>query len=335
MKQLLLKVLFTLCIGFFTVTVGLGQQNYVLVIHGGAGNMSREGMTKEDEPAYHAKMAEALAAGEAILKEGGSSLDAVIATVKVMEDSPMFNAGKGAVFNYDGQNELDASIMDGKTLKAGAVSGITTIRNPITAARAVMDHSAHVLLTGKGAEQFSYEQGLDIVDPSYFFDQRRWDQYRNYLRRNQPELRGDANGNWKMGTVGAVALDMDGNLAAATSTGGMTGKRYGRIGDSPIIGAGTYANNETCAVSATGHGEHFMRNVVAYDIAARMDYLGSSLQESAEYIVMEKLKEIGADGGVIAVDKDGNISMPFNTSGMFRGYVKAGEEKVTLIFIED
>lgn len=333
MKNLFVKGLLTISICLFVFN-GISQQQYVLVIHGGAGNMSREGMTANDEPAYHARLNQALEAGEAVLKAGGSSLDAVEVAVRVLEDSPLFNAGKGAVFNYEGQNELDASIMCGNTLMAGAVSGVTTLRNPITAARKVMELSPHVMLMGKGAEQFGYEQGLEIVDPSYFFDQRRWDQYRNYLRSTQQGLRGDVNSEWKMGTVGAVALDMHGNLAAATSTGGMTGKKYGRIGDSPIIGAGTYANNQSCAVSATGHGEHFIRNVVAYDIAARMTYLGISLQEAASFVVMEKLHEIGATGGVIAVDKDGNISMPYNTGGMFRGYVKSGQQAVTLIFEE-
>ena len=333
MKVNFFKLLFAAVL-LLSATAGFSQQ-YVLVIHGGAGNMSRQGMTETTEPAYHAKLAEALSAGEAILKQGGSSLDAVEAAVRILEDSPLFNAGRGAVFNYEGQNELDASIMCGLTLNAGAVSGVTTLRSPITAARKVMENSPHVMLIGKGAEQFGYEQGLEIVDPSYFFDQRRWDQYREHLRRSQQQLRGDlGNSDWKMGTVGAVALDIHGNLAAATSTGGMTGKRYGRVGDSPIIGSGTYANNESCAVSATGHGEYFIRNVVAYDIAARMSYMGQSLQQAADFVVLEKLRDIKADGGIIAVDKDGNISMPYNTGGMFRGYVRSGQQMVTLIFEE-
>jgi L-asparaginase / beta-aspartyl-peptidase len=333
-KSLFVRLFFSLSLLLMAAAV-MGQSQYVLVIHGGAGNLSREGITGANEAAYHAKLEEALAAGESILKEGGSSMDAVVAAVKILEDSPFFNAGKGAVFNYEGQNELDASIMCGATLQAGAVAGVTNIRNPITAARSVMENSPHVMLMGKGAEQFAYDQGLEIVDPSYFFDQRRWDQYREHLRRTQ-QMRGslDVDEDWKYGTVGAVALDLDGNLAAATSTGGMTGKRFGRIGDSPIIGAGTYADNNSCAVSATGHGEYFIRNVVAYDIAVRMAYAGQSLEEAANYVINEKLKELNANGGVIAVDKDGNISMPFNTSGMFRGYVKSGEEKVTRIFLD-
>ena len=308
-----------------------GQAKYALVIHGGSGNIIREHMTAEQEAAYLVKLNEALEAGEAILKDGGSSIDAVAAAIMVLENSPLFNAGKGAVFNFEGRNELDASIMDGRTLQAGAVAGITNVRNPITAARKVMEESPHVMLTGRGAEQFAFEQGLEIVDPSYFFDQRRWDQYREYLR-NHTQLRGAINPDHKMGTVGAVALDMQGNLAAGTSTGGMTGKRFGRIGDSPIIGAGNYANNQSCAVSATGHGEFFIRNVVAYDVSAQMIYLGKSLEEAANHIVLEKLREQGGNGGIIAVDKDGNVAMPFNTTGMFRGYVKSTGEKAVSIF---
>jgi L-asparaginase / beta-aspartyl-peptidase len=307
------------------------QGRYTLVIHGGSGNISRERMSNEREAEYQAKLSEALKVGEAILKAGGSSMDAVVAAVMILEDSPLFNAGKGAVFNFEGRNELDASIMDGKTLQAGAVAGITNIKNPITAARKVMENSPHVMLTGRGAEQFAFEQGLEAVDPSYFFDQSRWDQYREFLRGNT-QLRGMTDPDMKMGTVGAVALDMDGNLAAATSTGGMTGKRFGRIGDSPIIGAGTYANNQTCAVSATGHGEYFIRNVVAYDISALMLYSGKTLEEAANENVMEKLVEQGGNGGIIAVDRDGNVAMPFNTTGMFRGFVKSTGETEVKIF---
>ena len=283
--------------------------------------MARESVSPEREVEYHEKLREALDAGEAILKIGGSSLDAVEAAVRILEDSPLFNAGRGAVFTAEGTNELDAAIMCGATLDAGAVAGITTLRNPISAARKVMENSPHVMLVGKGAEQFGYEQGLDVVDPSWFFDQRRWEQYREHLRRQQ--TRGALDVNDKMGTVGAVALDMHGNLAAATSTGGMTGKRYGRVGDVPVIGAGTYANNATCAVSATGHGEFFIRYVVAHEISAMMMYKGVSLQNASEELINQTLKDIGANGGVIAVDKDGNVSMPFNTTAMFRGFVKS------------
>lgn len=309
-----------------------GQGRYALVIHGGAGNVAREGMSPEREAEYHAKLEEALAAGESILKNGGASLDAVEAAVRILEDSPLFNAGRGAVFTAEGTNELDAAIMCGATLDAGAVAGITTLRNPITAARKVMEQSPHVMMIGKGAEQFGYEQGIDVVDPSWFFDQQRWNQYREWLRRQQ--TRGALDVNDKMGTVGAVALDTHGNLAAATSTGGMMGKRYGRVGDVPVIGAGTYANNASCAVSATGHGEYFIRHVVAHEISARMLYQGTGLDEAAGGLINGTLREIGANGGVIAVDKDGNISMPFNTTAMYRGFVKSDGSRGTGIFAE-
>ncbi len=329
-----MKNLNYLLIGLMLITFSIasfGQEGtYTLVIHGGAGNIARENISEEREKEYHDKLNEALAAGEAILAEGGNSLDAVEAAVRILEDSPLFNAGKGAVFNYEGKNELDASIMCGNTMDAGAVAGVTTIRNPISGARKVMENSPHVMLTGKGAEQFCYDQGMDIVDPSYFFDQRRWEQYRNFLRRRQE--RGALEDNPSLGTVGAVALDMQGNLAAATSTGGMTGKRFGRIGDSPVIGAGTYARNGAGAVSATGHGEFFIKHVVAYDIIAQMLYLDRSIDEAAMLLIHEVLGEMEVNVGVIAVDKDGNISMPFNTTGMFRGYVKSTGETGVMIF---
>ncbi len=315
----------------FHALAGMAQHDYVLVIHGGAGNVSREGMTEELRDAYYASLHQALNAGEQILQGGGSSLDAVEAAVRVLEDSPVFNAGRGAVFTIDGTNELDASVMCGRTLDAGAVAGVTSLKNPITAARKVMEHSPHVLLSGRGADLFGYEQGLEVVDPSYYFEQNRWDQYREHLRRNQP-MRGQLDMPYGLGTVGAVALDKNGNLAAATSTGGMTGKRAGRLGDSPIIGAGTYANNASCAVSATGHGEYFIRHVVAYDISVRMLYLGNSLEEASRDVVEKKLKDLGVNGGVIAVDLHGNISMPFTTSAMFRGYVKENGESEVKIF---
>ncbi len=314
----------------FSLSSMASEGNYTLVIHGGAGNISRENISEEREKEYFEKLNEALSAGETILSEGGNSLDAVEAAVRILEDSPLFNAGKGAVFNYAGNNELDASIMCGNTLNAGAVAGVTNIRNPISGARKVMENSPHVMLTGKGAEQFCYEQGLDVVDPSYFFDQRRWEQYRNYLRRSRQQ--GALYDNPSLGTVGAVALDTHGNLAAATSTGGMTGKRFGRIGDSPVIGAGTYARNGAGAVSATGHGEFFIKHVVAYDIIAQMLYLDRSIDEAAMLLIHEVLGEMEVNGGVIAVDKDGNISMPFNTTGMFRGYVKSTGETGVMIF---
>ena len=306
------------------------RPSYVLVIHGGAGGIGRENMTAEQEEAYLSTMVEALGAGEAILKGGGSSLDAVEASVRIMEDSPLFNAGKGAVFTIEGRNELDAAIMCGKTINAGAVACVTNLKNPVTAARKVMENSPHVMLTGKGAEQFGYDQGVEVVSPDYFFDQIRWEQYRNFLRRQQ-QMRGSYDPEYQMGTVGAVALDREGNLAAATSTGGMTGKQFGRVGDVPIIGAGTYANNASCAVSATGHGEYFIRHVVAHEVSSAMLYGNQSL-DSAAVEIIHRLKEMDANGGLIAVDKEGNISMPFNTNSMFRGYVKPDGERYVKIF---
>ena len=300
------------------------QPAYVLVIHGGAGVITKKNMTPEKEKAYTEKMKEALKAGEQVLKNGGEALDAVTAAITVMEDSPLFNAGKGAVFTAEGTNEMDASIMDGRDLNAGAVAGVRHIKNPILAARVVMEKTPHVLITGEGAEAVAEKNGLEIVDTSYFFTQRRWD---SYLKVKQKMEESE-----KHGTVGAVALDMHGNLAAGTSTGGMTYKMKGRVGDSPIIGAGTYADNNTCAVSATGHGEYFIRYAVCYDITALMKYKGLTLEEAANEVIMHKLKDVGGDGGIIAVDKDGNISMTFNTPGMFRGYITSTGEKAVEIY---
>lgn len=309
-----------------------------LVIHGGAGTIKRENMTPEKEKAYRESLNQALEAGFAVLEDGGKSLDAVVAAVKVLEDNPLFNAGKGAVFTNEGKNELDASIMDGSNLMAGAVAGVTTIKNPITAAFAVMTKSEHVMMVGKGAEKFAEEQGLEIVDPSYFFDSTR---YQQLLRAKEKE--GDREASLydpyikdrKFGTVGAVALDQFGNIAAATSTGGMTNKRYGRVGDAPIIGAGTYANNATCGVSATGHGEYFIRLAVARDIASLMEYTGISLQEAADKVIHEKLQNLGGDGGIVALDRQGNISMTFNSEGMYRGFIKTKGEGKTFIYKDD
>ncbi len=323
MKKLLLCFTF-MCI--HCLSQAQSSPKIAIAIHGGAGTIKKENMTAQQEQAYKTVLQEALKTGYKILKQGGSSLDAVEATIHVMEVSPLFNAGKGAVFTHDGKNELDAAIMDGKTRNAGAVAGISTVKSPISAARAVMEKSEHVMMVGKGAEQFAKEQGLEIVDPSYFYTQKRYDQLQEIIHTEKQQL--DHSGSQghipaqfpdqKFGTVGAVALDEDGNLAAATSTGGMTNKRYGRVGDVPIIGAGTYADNNTCAVSATGHGEYFIRSVVAYDIAALMKYKGMSLKEAASEVVKHKLVDFGGDGGVIAIDRQGNIAMPFNTSGMYR-----------------
>jgi beta-aspartyl-peptidase (threonine type) len=303
------------------------SSKYFLVIHGGAGNITKNNFS--DSVAYKQKLTEALEKGSDTLKKGGTSLDAIVVVIKILEDSPLFNAGKGSVFNDEGKNEMDAAIMDGKTLKAGAVAGVTTIKNPITAARAVMEKTVHVMLTGAGADKFAKEAGLEIVDPSYFFDQKRWDQY--IKAKNKSNVIDTNPINTKHGTVGAVALDIYGNLAAGTSTGGLSNKKYGRVGDSPIIGAGTYANNKTCAVSCTGTGEYFIRNVVAYDMSALMEYKGWTVQKSADYIINEKLKAQSGDGGLIALDANGNFTMTFNTEGMFRGYANSdGEIKVMM-----
>jgi len=302
--------------------------NYTLVIHGGAGNITPTNLPAGKASEFEAKLNEVLRHGDSILKAGGTSLDAVESCVRMMEDCPLFNAGKGAVFNAEGKNELDAAIMDGKTGLAGAVAGVTTIRNPITAARAVMEKSNHVMLSGKGAEIFAAEQGLELVSPDYFFTQPRWDAY----LKAKAYADSIDNIDKEHGNVECVAVDLYGNRAAATSTGGMTFKKYGRIGDTPVIGAGTYADNKTCAVSATGHGEFFIRNMVAYDIAAIMKYKGLSVSEAAEVVVMHKLKKQGGTGGIIAVDSKGNVAMTFNTTGMFRGYIKAGGEQMVGIF---
>ena len=307
-----------------------------IVIHGGAGTIRKENMTPEQEKAYHEALETALDSGYTVLERGGKSIDAVIAAIKVLEDNPLFNAGKGAVFTNEGKNELDASIMDGSNLMAGAVAGVTTIKNPITAAHAVMMKSEHVMMIGKGAEKFAEEQGLTIVDPSYFFDSTR---YKQLLKAKQDESNREA---WmydpyikdkKFGTVGAVALDQFGNIAAGTSTGGMTNKRYGRVGDAPIIGAGTYANNASCGVSATGWGEYFIRLGVARDIAALVEYGNLTVTAAADSVVMKKLPKLGGDGGIIALDRQGNFSMTFCTEGMYRGYRKQGEAK-TFIYKE-
>ena len=293
---------------------------WVLVIHGGAGGIKGQKMPEEMQQQYISRMTEVLKAGAAVLSRGGSSLDAVETCIRMMEDSPLFNAGKGSVFTEEGKNEMDASIMDGRTLKAGAVAGVTIIKNPISAARAVMEKSKHVLLIDGGAEKFAKAQGLEIVPTSYFFTKQRWDEFQKIHKQ---EMNHKPDSVKSHGTVGAVALDSHGDLAAGTSTGGMTNKMKGRVGDSPIIGAGTYANNNTCAISCTGHGEYFIRNVVAFDISARMEYKGQSLSEASGDIINVKLKSQGADGGLIAIDRHGNIAMPFNTALMFRGTISS------------
>jgi beta-aspartyl-peptidase (threonine type) len=286
-----------------------------IAIHGGAGVITRSSMSAEDEQAYRADLGRALDAGYAVLDSGGSSLDAVTAAVRILEDSPLFNAGKGAVFNHEGINELDASIMDGRTLAAGAVAGVRHVRNPIDLARLVMDRSAHVLLSGAGAEEFALGQGVELVPGDYFYTKRRWQQ----LEKARAGEHHSAAEIGYFGTVGAVALDRSGNLAAATSTGGMTNKRWGRVGDSPIIGAGNYADNASCAVSATGSGEYFIRTVLAHEISSMMKHRGMSAEAAAHEAVHGTLQRIGGEGGVIVVDREGNIALDFNTEGMFRG----------------
>jgi beta-aspartyl-peptidase (threonine type) len=300
----------------------------VLVIHGGAGWISRESVSDSMENAYIETLETALIKGRSIIKNGGSSLDAVQRAIEFLEDSPLFNAGKGSVFTYNETNEMDSAIMDGATGDAGAATGISTIKNPIQVARAVLDHSVHVFLSGQGAEEFAVEQGLKQVDPSYFFTQK------NYDRLQEVKVSMTTPNQEKLGTVGAVALDTKGNLAAGTSTGGMTNKRYGRIGDVPVIGAGTYAENGVCGISATGHGEYFIRNVVAHDIAARMKYAGHSI-EKASTEVITALKEKGGAGGVVGLDSQGHVVMPFNTPGMFRGYISQDGSPVVAIYAED
>lgn len=324
--------------------------NYAIVIHGGAGSILRENLSAEMEAAYREKLTEALKAGEAVLKNGGTSVDAVVETIKIMEDSPLFNAGKGSVFTHDVKNEMDASIMNGKDMAAGAVAGVVTIKNPIEAARAVMQHSKHVMLSGAGAVAFAKEQGMEIVDASYFYTEQRLLQLKKAKEKENVVLDHDGGQGIsdpahseiefdvtlktddKFGTVGCVALDQHGNVAAGTSTGGMTNKRFGRIGDSPIIGAGTYADNRTCAVSSTGHGEYFIRLAVAKEISAQMEHGGKSLQEAAENVIHKKLEGIGGTGGIIAIDANGNIAMPFNTSGMYRGYIDTNGQMEVSIF---
>lgn len=319
---MMLPLLITAC-----MTAQVVKPDFVLVIHGGAGAIRQSEMSPENEALYRAGLQEALDAGSEILANGGSAEDAVEAAIRIMEDNPMFNAGKGAVFTNLETVELDASFMSGKTRNAGAVAGVKTVRHPISAARLVMDSSLHVMMAGEGADIYAKEMGLEIVDNTFFHTEKRLKQLRAMVSPEQVQP-GDQPEPLikKHGTVGCVALDKAGNLAAGTSTGGMMNKRYGRVGDAPIIGAGTYANNTTCAVSCTGHGEYFIRNVIAYDVSALMEYGGKTLPEAADYVIYDKLAQLSGTGGLIAVDKEGNIAMPFNTDGMFRGFIKANGE---------
>jgi beta-aspartyl-peptidase (threonine type) len=302
-----------------------------LAIHGGAGTLPRAEAGGDKERDYRDGLAAALDAGFAVLQAGGTSLDAVTRAVVVLEDNPLFNAGRGAVFTYDGQNELDAAIMDGATLRAGAVCSVTHIRNPIELARTVMEHSEFVMLSGAGAEEFALGRGFALVPRSYFYTAERWRQLER-IRRGDATL--SALTISHVGTVGAVACDARGRLAAATSTGGMTGKRYGRIGDSPIIGAGTYADDRCCAVSATGHGEVFIRTAVAHDICSRVRFGGRGLAQAVREVVIDELPALQGEGGVIAIDRGGEIAMEFNSEGMFRASRRAGEQPTVAIYRE-
>ena len=309
------------------------EKHFAIVIHGGAGTIKKVNMTPEQEKVYRQKLQEALNVGYGILEKGGTSLEAVQKTINIMEDSPLFNAAKGAVFNSEGKNELDASIMDGKTLNSGAVAGVSHIKNPINAARIVMDSTRHVLLSGKGAEDFAKQYGLTFVDDSYFYTKKRYQQLQRAQQKENAQQKhtsyrnNDLIDDHKYGTVGAVALDKNGNIAAATSTGGLTNKKYGRIGDSPLIGAGTYANNNTCGVSCTGTGEYFIRTLAAHEASSLMQYNNSCLQEAFETVIGQ-IGDLGGDGGMVGLDNQGNIAWYFNTEGMYRGYKKSNGENV-------
>ncbi|MEZ5921770.1 MAG: isoaspartyl peptidase/L-asparaginase [Parvularculaceae bacterium] len=305
-----------------------------IVIHGGAGALERGRYSPEQEAAFKSKLAEALKSGYSVLESGGEAVDAVEAAILLMEDSPLFNAGKGAVFDAAGVNELDAAIMDGKNEQAGAVAGVTHVKNPIKLARAVMDHSRHVMMIGHGAEKFAKEQDIELVKRSYFFTEERWQAYKKAKNKEKAEKNNDArtslNFDSKYGTVGAVALDRNGNIAAGTSTGGLTLKRYGRVGDSPIIGAGTYASNRSCGVSATGTGEYFIRFTIARDICAEVEFNGRTAGEAANKLIHETLANAGGDGGVIVLTPLGDYAFDFNTAGMFRGVKNDGIEMVAI-----
>jgi len=312
--------------------------SFAIVIHGGAGGIKKAYFTEEQQKAYTQKLQEALDAGYTVLENGGISLDAIQAAINIMEDSPLFNAGKGAVYNSDGNQEMDAAIMDGKTLNAGAVAGVNHIKNPILAARMVMDSSKHVLLSGKGAEIMAVKYGIEMVDSSYFFTEKRMNQLKKLQGKEKTALdhtafliKNELIDDHKYGTVGAVAIDKNGNIAAGTSTGGMTNKKYGRIGDVPIIGAGTYANNLTCGISATGTGEYFIRTVAAHEVSSLIKFKGFSPSEALHEVLFNQIGPLGGEGGMILLDKDGNVYWDFNSSGMFRGYKKStGETKIEM-----
>jgi beta-aspartyl-peptidase (threonine type) len=339
--------------GFAEIKQLQGPQNPRLgfIIHGGAGVIKPGTLTPEMEKQYRDALEQAVMAGYKALQDGKTSIEAVEVALRIMEDSPLFNAGKGAVFTADGRNELDASIMDGKSLAAGAVSGVRHVKNPISLARAVMERSPHVMLTGEGAEQFAKEQNIELVEEKYFFTQRRWDDLQKIKQQEKSEKGKEVKSEKvkpsvsindlvpaarfhqnRFGTVGAVALDKNGNIAAGTSTGGMTNKKWGRVGDSPIIGAGTYANNNTGGISATGWGEYFIRLGVARDISALMEYSAIPVQQAADIVIKQKLQKLGGDGGVIALDRFGNIGISFNSEGMYRAYINSEGKPVVEIY---
>lgn len=316
------KISLLIILNLLLTTFLLSQTpKFGLAIHGGAGTIQKQNIPPEKEAAYKEKLNEALQKGYSVLENGGTALDAVVSVINILEDSPLFNAGKGAVLTEKGEAELDAAIMDGKNLAAGSVAGVKHIKNPINLARLVMEHSPHVMMIGEGAEEFAKQNNFELVDNKYFITEERQNQFLKMKESIE-----------KHGTVGCVALDKDGNLAAGTSTGGMMMKKFGRVGDAPIIGAGTYANNNTCAISATGHGEYFIRLGVARDISSLMEYKGYTLVDAAKEVIFTKLNKLGGTGGVIAIDKNGNVTLPFNTEGMFRAYHVNGAEPVISIF---
>ena len=319
------------------------QSEFAIIIHGGAGTILRGNLSMKKEKAYRDKLEEAIRTGYTILKNGGTSQLAVVKTIQIMEASPLFNAGKGAVFTHEETNELDASFMDGETLNAGAVAGVKNVKSPIELAVKIMTDSEHVMLSGEGASIFAKEKGLEMVDPAYFYTERRFKSLQRIKNKVKTELDSDDKKaafydtdikNAKFGTVGCVALDKNGNIAAGTSTGGMTNKRWGRIGDAPIIGSGTYANNKTCGVSSTGWGEYFIRSQVAYDISAQMEYQKKTLKEATKDVIQNKLTKLGGTGGVVALDKNGNMSFEFNTAGMYRASMNDAGELVLKIYKE-
>jgi beta-aspartyl-peptidase (threonine type) len=325
-----MRLLSGLFICLFPLWAIASEQPVAIALHGGAGTIERDRMSAEVEAEYRSFLEKAISEGYQQLQAGEDGLDVVVAIIQRMEDSPLFNAGKGSVYTWDGQHELDASIMHGAQMDAGAVAGVTTVQSPIALARAVMEQSPHVMLASRGAEQFAKELGIPEVSPAYFETERRKRALESYKARTQAGI--EPHVDYKFGTVGVVVLDSKGNLVAGTSTGGMTGKRWGRIGDAPVIGAGTYADNRSCAVSATGHGEYFIRHTVARDICARMQFAGQSLNEAAEAVIMDELVVAGGDGGIVAVDAGGEVTMIFNTPGMYRASVSGSGLKSIGIF---